>query len=90
MSLPTFASMNTKRGCSVLIFRASKSWLPTSGGPPQPGSGSDGGELSIDERGRRAGRGGDPSSGQRADILVHGVPTVTEQNRTFRAAVGTA
>ena len=39
--------------------------------PPQPGSGSDGGELPVDARGRRARRGGDSPGGQRANLLVH-------------------
>ena len=41
------------------------------GGPPQPGRGSDKGDVSIDERGRCARRGGDPSGGQRAGGPVH-------------------
>ena len=44
---------------------------PHGGGAAQPGGGSDGGELPIDERGRLARRGGDSSGGQRADLLVH-------------------
>ena len=36
-------------------------------GDPQPGSRSDGGELPVDERGRRARRGRDPSGGQRQE-----------------------
>ena len=41
------------------------------GGDPQPGRGSDRGELPVDERRHRARRGVDPSSGQRARGPVH-------------------
>ena len=44
---------------------------PHGGGAAQPGRGSDRGELPIAERGRRAGRSGDSSGGQRAVFLVH-------------------
>ena len=40
-------------------------------GHPQPGRGSNGGELPIDERGHRARRGGDSSGGLRAGSPVH-------------------
>ena len=41
------------------------------GGHSQPGRGSNGSELPVDARGHRAGRGGDPSYGQRAGGPVH-------------------
>ena len=50
---------------------------PPGGGPqygsghPQPGRGSNRGELPIDERGHRARRGGDSPGGQRAGSPVH-------------------
>ena len=44
---------------------------PHGDGAAQPGRGSGGGALPIDERGRLARRGGDSPGGQRADLLVH-------------------
>ena len=56
---------------AIFPARRQEGGINDDGGHPQPGRGSHGGDVPADERGRRARRGGDPSSGQRAGGPVH-------------------
>ena len=56
---------------AIFPARRQAGWNQHRGGHPQPGRGSAGGGLPIDERRRRARRRGDPAGGQRTGGPVH-------------------